>query len=454
MPGVDYPRANSRQLSQALRARAKANHSRTDNYRQLLESRLTPVQKEIFFQNQSYKYRIHPKGRRLGATQGGAIAHIIYMLEGKKCLWGDTINSNIDRYVERYFIPEMQKAGLKADQDYKWRPQKKILYLRDGYVDFRSADNPTTWEGMGYDTVFLNEAGIILDDEYLFYNAVLPMMLDKTESTLIAAGTPKMSQGIGLLFQELWQRAENGTQGYYGKRYETSVANNPYLNAEAIKQLEADISPAERPQELGGEFIELGGFGSFFRKDWFTPVSEMPQIIKTVRGWDFAASEVSESNKDPDWTVGVKLGITNEGKVIIMDVKYLRGNPGAVDELLKRTALEDTRACIQAIPIDPGAAGKTANHHFIQNTLAGYQVQEYAQTKVQGSKAVRATPASTAAFERSIGYLLAPWNNWFFSQIQPFPNEKLHDDAVDAFSAAYNAIVQPQTQLGGGFIIT
>jgi predicted phage terminase large subunit-like protein len=437
----------------ALNLNYQPSSQGSTDYRKLLEQRLTPVQKEIFFENQNYKYRIHPKGRRLGATQGGAIAHIIYMLEGKKCLWGDTINANIDRYVERYFIPEMQKAGLKQDQDFKWRPQKKILYLRDGYVDFRSADNPTTWEGMGYDTVFLNEAGIILDDPYLYYNAVLPMMIDKSDSSLIAAGTPKLSQGIGLLFEELWLKVQAGEPGFYGKRYETSVINNPYLDEESIRTLEAEISPAERPQELGGEFIALGGMGSFFRKDWFNPVAEMAQIIKSVRGWDFAASEVTEMNKDPDWTVGVKLGITNEGKIIIMDVKYLRGNPGAVDKLLSDTAREDTRACIQAIPMDPGAAGKTANHHFIHNTLAGYQVQEYAQTRVQGSKATRATPASTAAFERSIGYLLAPWNSWFFSQIQPFPNEKLHDDAVDAFSAAYNAITQPSVQIGGGFVV-
>jgi predicted phage terminase large subunit-like protein len=127
-----------------------------------------------------------------------------------------------------------------------------------------------------------------------------------------------------------------------------------------------------------------------------------------------------------------------------MDVKMLRGNPGAVDDLLRKTALEDGLSVTQVIPLDPGSAGKTANNHFVSHPLKGFSVVEYQQTKVQGSKSVRATPASTAAFERSISYLAAPWNEWFFSQIQPFPNDKLHDDAVDAFSAAYNHLATMQ----------
>ena len=41
-----------------------------------------------------------------------------------------------------------------------------------GVSDFRSVDRPENIEGFGYDKAFLNEAGIILRDEYLWYNAI------------------------------------------------------------------------------------------------------------------------------------------------------------------------------------------------------------------------------------------------------------------------------------------
>jgi hypothetical protein len=106
------------------------------------------------------RWRMFPKGRRLGATQGAAAAMIEYMLEGHSILWGDTIATNINRYIERYFEPILKRNKIPYD----WRKTAKSLHVGTGYIDFRSADKPENWEGFGYRTVFLNEAGIILDD--------------------------------------------------------------------------------------------------------------------------------------------------------------------------------------------------------------------------------------------------------------------------------------------------
>ncbi len=169
------------------------------------------AQSYVFFDSEPLgRYRIFPKGRRLGVTRGAAHACIEWMLEGKAVLWGDTVNSNIRRYVERYFLPALKTDGVP----YKWNIIEKLIRVGGGYTDFRSADNPETWEGFGYDVIFLNEAGIILQGEngqYLYRNAVLPMMLDNPNSQLIAAGAPKGKQN---LFYELYQRALSGEPGY------------------------------------------------------------------------------------------------------------------------------------------------------------------------------------------------------------------------------------------------
>ena len=82
---------------------------------------------------------------------------------------------------------------------WNWRKQQKILEINGAYIDFRSIDNPENLEGMGYDKGFLNEAGIILKNEYLWNNAIKPMFWDFPNVKVVIGGTPK---GKGI-FHEL-----------------------------------------------------------------------------------------------------------------------------------------------------------------------------------------------------------------------------------------------------------
>ena len=172
-----------------------------------IELSYTPPQLEIFFGSQS-KFTVVTKGRRFGATHGAAHAYIEWALEGRRLLWGDTINSNIDRYVQRYFEPAMKAHKVP----YTWNSQKKEMRIGTGHIDFRSADRPENWEGFGYDVIFLNEAGIILKDPYLYTNAVLPMLMDYSDSQLIAAGCQRerraRTEKITPFIQWHWQPIE------------------------------------------------------------------------------------------------------------------------------------------------------------------------------------------------------------------------------------------------------
>lgn len=148
----------------------------------------TKPQREIFFE-QTAKYVIVPKGRRSGITLGGKNAFISYGLDHiSPMLWVDTINGNIDRYFDRYFYPTLSQLPKSL---WNWNSQKRELRINDSIIDFRSADKPESIEGFGYKKIFLNEAGIILKDDYLYTNAILPMLLDFPDSQLIAAGVPK-----------------------------------------------------------------------------------------------------------------------------------------------------------------------------------------------------------------------------------------------------------------------
>lgn len=222
-----------------------------------------------------------PAGRRSGKTSGAKDGAIIGAAQGDPILWVDTINSNIDRYYERYFEPTLIQEGL----DYEWNVQKRLLKIESGYIDFRSADKPQSIEGFGYRKIFLNEAGIILKSNYLYTNAILPMLMDFADSQLYAFGTPKgkvTKDGSSHKYWELWQSVLNGDPNYSGGQY--SSYSNPTLSKENIQELEKEIEKegASASQEIGGEFIESAE-GTLF------PISELNQ---------FALSDINPSDKD------------------------------------------------------------------------------------------------------------------------------------------------------------
>lgn len=223
-----------------------------------IELTYTKPQQEIFFNiEDGIKYIIITKGRRFGLTKGGANFFIECMLNGEPLLWGDTIHSNIDKYVERYFKPELNKIGIP----YNWNSQKKTLEipLTGGYCDFRSADNPENWEGFGYKKIFLNEAGIILKNEYLYTNAVLPMMMDYPDSILFAGGVPKGKKNKKGGKHRFYELAEYAKKGHVGYKYYNFSSYDSMLDEKTISELENEIrrmNPEMVRQEIYGEFVD------------------------------------------------------------------------------------------------------------------------------------------------------------------------------------------------------
>lgn len=211
-----------------------------------------PAQQAIF--DDPSKFKIAVKGRRFGLTKGAANDFIKCALDQtfKKGLWVDTVNSNIERYVERYFIPKLK---LLPPGMWNWRKQQKILEINGAYIDFRSIDNPENLEGFGYDKAFLNEAGIILKDEYLWNNAIKPMFWDFPNAHVVIGGTPK---GKGI-FSELSERGNDPSQPQYKTFHYTSF-DSPFEHIhQAIKDDMAAMPQNVIRQEIYAEFLDDTG---------------------------------------------------------------------------------------------------------------------------------------------------------------------------------------------------
>jgi len=214
-----------------------------------LSVKFHPAQSAIF--DDPAKVKVIVKGRRFGLTRGYANHTCEKMLEGMSpILWVDTVNSNIDRYVERYFYPVLRRL---PSQYWAWRQQKKELTIFDSKLDFRSADQPERIEGFGYKLIALNEAGIILNDRYLWENAIRPMALDYNPNILIG-GTPKGKN----LFWDLATKAQDRQDPRYRdwKYFHFTSYDNPFIPREDIDELASDLPDVVRRQEIFAEFLD------------------------------------------------------------------------------------------------------------------------------------------------------------------------------------------------------
>ena len=259
-----------------------------------------PKQQSIF--DSKARIKLAAKGRRFGLTKGAANDFILSALEGRfrKGLWVDVVNSNIDKYIERYFLPHLKK--LPKDM-WEWRVQKKELHIAKAYIDFRSADTPETMEGFGYDKAFINEAGIVLKDEYLWNNAIQPMFWDYADVSVVIGGTPK---GKGKFF-ELCERGKDTSQEQFEFFTFTSF-DNPYINLEAIKEDMKSMPERVVQQEIYAQFLEDTGvvFRNFMEVMDATP-QKPDSSHRYIMGVDLAKVE--------DFTVIAVYDATNNRQV-------------------------------------------------------------------------------------------------------------------------------------------
>lgn len=174
--------------------------------------------------------------------------------------------------------------------------------------------------------------------------------------------------------------------------------------------------------------------GNIFKPDKMPIVDAVPAGVRWVRGWDFAAS-IEAPGKDPDWTVGGKLGVLPDGRFIVGDIARMRGGPEDVEETLVNTSKRDGPASRVRIPQDPGQAGKSQAANFTKK-LAGFTVTA---KPVSGDKITRAEPFAAQVNVGNVLLLKAPWNDALISEMRVFPNGT-HDDQIDALSDAFDEL--------------
>lgn len=196
------------------------------------------------------------------------------------------------------------------------------------------------------------------------------------------------------------------------------------------------LSRVERMRLLGGNWNVRESAGMLFQKEWFPIVDAIPSgWVSSIRFWDRAATKPNESNKDPDWTRGLKLYKYPDNTFLVVDLKSTRDTPGQVEKFIKAVAGLDGTAVRIMSQKDPGSAGVAESENFIR-LLAGYDVRTMTTSK---DKITRARPVSAQVEAGNVKVLRAPWNEEFFRELENFP-AGAHDDICDTLSGSYNEL--------------
>lgn len=226
----------------------------------------------------------------------------------------------------------------------------------------------------------------------------------------------------------------------YDNKYLLPPKNNSYL-ASLLAQPKVN-----QLKFLHGSWTAKAEGDSYFERGWCAVVDLPPlphEKTQVVRAWDFAATTPSETNRDPDWTAGVKMSRDKMGVYYIEDVyRFRKLTDGVIKEVIK-TAYDDGLDVQVTIPRDSGSGGKSSNFFYVRTLAENGIAAKSIQISGHKGKLQRFLPFTALAKAGWVRVVKGDWNNEFFDELEAFSgNNKGHDDMVDACADAFNTIAQ------------
>lgn len=228
------------------------------------------------------------------------------------------------------------------------------------------------------------------------------------------------------------------------------LTDNPYLDqADYIESLR-EQHPTNWRRLLYGDW-DISDPGELFQpRDWLQPEHYLDaapeQPLMRVRFWDFAASEPTAANPDPDYTVGLRMSKVRDGRTHLFVIEHVvrrRLTAGRVEKLLAATALSDSSANTrQWMEQEPGASGKAQVEHIKRNVMpAGIPIRA---VRPQSRKADRWRPWAGAMENQRCRVVRGPWNDPLFDELEACSDDPqqsgAHDDQADAGAGAYERL--------------
>ena len=235
------------------------------------------------------------------------------------------------------------------------------------------------------------------------------------------------------------------------------LRDNPFLDHEEYEKGLELLGPVTKAQLLEGDWSATAT-GGFFDTSKFRiiPWDEVPRaqdFSNVLRYWDLGTTEPTELNPDPDYTVGLKIGMMPSSpddphipSWYVFDVDRFRGGPSVVEQRVKANAMKDGKNIPIWIEKELGAAGVHLVSHYARNVLNGFQVRGL---KVQKTKEERAAQAAARVGETRVLLIEGEWIDDFVAECAVFPMG-MHDDQVDTLGYGMIALEREAMMVSQG----
>lgn len=184
--------------------------------------------------------------------------------------------------------------------------------------------------------------------------------------------------------------------------------------------------------------------GNLLKIEGVQYVDKCPEDITYTIGWDLASSKKQRIKDDPDYTVGIKLGIRWQKSGMVVDGKEQYRPVLYVDDMVRGRWEGPARnsmiveTCLRmghlTVGVESFGAYKDA-YTALSQTLRGIRVVKKLQ--LPGDKVSKASVLEAPFEDGSVFLRRADWNQAFLDEVGEFPGG-LHDDVVDAMVVAYH----------------
>lgn len=218
----------------------------------------------------------------------------------------------------------------------------------------------------------------------------------------------------------------------------SKLEDNPGIDADSYRQSLQALDPVERKRLEEGDWWSTT-LGTMFNRESIVIMEsdEVPTLTpaaRAVRFWDLAATEPSQANPDPDWTVGT-LMLFDKGIAYVLDVRRHRGKGEDIENLIAQTAYEDGHAVPIRIEQEPGSSGKALIDQYARYVLPGFDLMG---ARATGDKVTRARPFAAAVANGNVRLVRGKWLTDWLDEVSAFPEACAHDDQVDSATGAFS----------------
>lgn len=233
-----------------------------------------------------------------------------------------------------------------------------------------------------------------------------------------------------------------------------TIYDNPVMmkaNPKYLASLKA-LNPVDRARLLDGNWNARPKGANYFEREWVNEITskEAPTPFSRCRAYDLASTERSQANKFPDPTACIGAFKDKNGRVYYYgdyhhdfydDVYEIHGQfckrSGDRDNHILKQAEWDGKDTMIVLPVDAGAAGKTAYESMAATFMTEGFLVKPDPTPTNKSKLVRFQPFATACENGLVYFLIDTFDKktleFIYKQMESFDGERSTTQKKDEF---------------------